>query len=158
MDITDGYTDEDLPLSSYALITAAFNAAVVGGLVSAARGKDLPAKLTVADVALLGLAAHKASRLLSKDVVTSFLRAPFVSYEGPGTKNELAEYPRGSGLRRALGELIFCPPCTGLWAAAAGMIGQAKAPRATRALTGMFAAHAVSDFLHLGYEEFLKRF
>ncbi|MFE2437691.1 DUF1360 domain-containing protein, partial [Streptomyces sp. NPDC059409] len=63
-------------------------------------------------MALLGTATFKASRLLTKDKVTSFLRAPFTSREGEGSANEVMDAGRGTGLRRAIGDLVSCPFCT----------------------------------------------
>lgn len=64
----------------------------------------------------------------------------------------MAESPRGEGPRRAFGELIFCPPCVGQWVAGGFLAGLFAAPRATRAVAGLFAVQAVSDFLHVGFQ------
>ena len=57
------------------------------------------------------------------------------------------ESPRGTGLRRAVGQLLLCPVCTGFWVASATTAGLVVAPRATRLACGALAVAAVSDFL-----------
>jgi hypothetical protein len=97
------------------------------------------------------VATHKYSRLLAKDRVTSFLRAPFVRYEGEAGPAEVSETPRGQGPQRAIGELINCPFCLGMWIASGLGLGFVAAPRVTRFIAGVGAALAVADFLHLAH-------
>lgn len=148
---TAGYSDEPLPLRSYAGLVALFGSATAAGLASAARRDTLPEHLSVGDVVLLGLATHKLSRLISRDTVTSWLRAPFTRYDGPGGANELDEQARGEGMQRAVGELLICPPCTGQWVAAGLVLGLFGAPRLTRGTAAIFAVQALSDFMHAGF-------
>jgi hypothetical protein len=69
----------------------------------------------LSDVLLAGAATHKLARLIAKDKVTSFARAPFTEFQGKGGPSEVEGAPRGSGLRYAAGELLVCPYCLGLW-------------------------------------------
>jgi Protein of unknown function (DUF1360) len=105
MSVSDAYAPtEDRPLGRYAVVTGAFGAIVAGSLaVAKATGRevDRPGAL---DVALVGLATQKVSRLIAKDKVTSFVRAPFTRYQEPSGHGGLSEEPRGSGMRYALGE------------------------------------------------------
>jgi hypothetical protein len=101
-----GYGRPDAPLASYAALTALFNALVGAFLWRATRSGRLPERVAPGDVVLLGIATFKASRLLTKDKVTSVLRAPFVRFKEMGSGAEVNEEPRGQGLRRAIGELI----------------------------------------------------
>lgn len=144
-----GYADRPIPLGSYAALATAFNAALVAGI--AATREDLPERFSPGDLLLLGVATHKYSRLVSKDRVTSFLRAPFVRYEGDAGPSEVEETPRGEGPRRAIGELVGCPFCVGLWVASGLGLGFVAAPRVTRFVAGIGAALAVADFLHLAH-------
>lgn len=148
-DGASGYAPhEHRPLAGYALITAVFNGAF-GGLLAAgaARGR-LPERLGAGDLLLAGVATHKLGRLLAKDKVTSFLRAPFARYEGSSGPSEVSESPRGRGLRLAVGELVTCPYCIGQWLAAGFVGGLAVA---TRAIAGTYTVLAVSDFLNVAY-------
>ena len=98
------------------------------------------------------MASHKLSRLIAKDKVTSPLRAPFTELEGKGGPAELEETSRGEGARKAIGELLVCPYCLGLWVAAAFSIGLVFTPRLTRLLAAVFSALTISDFLQIAYK------
>jgi hypothetical protein len=52
---------------------------------------------------LLSVATHKASRLITKDRVSSTVRAPFTRFEDDARPDEVSEAARGRGLRRAIG-------------------------------------------------------
>ena len=145
--------EERPPLGSYAAFAAVFNAGVIGALAAArASGRELPERYGAGDVVLIGTASHKVSRLIAKDKVTSFLRAPFTRYQEQGGPAELEESPRGSGLQRAIGEMIACPYCLGLWASAGFHVGLLYAPRVTRMLASTFTALTISDFLQIAYK------
>ena len=101
-----GYGRADAPMASYAALTALFNALLGAFLWWANRSGRLPERVTAGDVVLLGVATHKASRMLTKDKVTSVLRAPFAEFKEMGSDSEVNEEPRGQGLRRAIGELV----------------------------------------------------
>ena len=125
---------------------------MAGALAAAKRsGRDLPEHVEAADVVLIGTASYQLSRLISKKKVTSFVRAPFTELEGKGGPAELEERPRGSGLRRAMGELLVCPYCLGLWASGGFHAGLLFAPRATRFSASVLTAMSISDFLQLAY-------
>lgn len=145
--------EERPPLLSYAVAMAIFNAVFAGALLLARRrGRELPERPALGDLALVGVASHKLSRLIAKDKVTSPLRAPFTELEGSGGPGELEERSRGTGARKAIGELLICPYCLGLWVVAAFSIGLLFSPRLTRFLASLFAALTVSDFLQVAYK------
>ncbi len=66
---------------------------------------------------ILGLAAFRAANILSNEVVTRPLRAPFVDQSQKGRKT--VEEPKKTGFRGAMGLLLYCPSCTGVWLSAA---------------------------------------
>jgi Protein of unknown function (DUF1360) len=144
--------DERPPLASFAALTTLFNAGLAAALVGAGRKGRLPERVGAGDVVLIGTASHKLSRLIAKDKVTSFIRAPFTEYRGSGGPGQLEETVRGRGLRRAIGELIACPYCLGLWTSAGMHIGLIYAPRTTRVLASTFTALTISDFLQIAYK------
>ena len=153
-----GYSSGDEPLREYALMSAAFAAAFAGALVAAERsGRTLPERVSAGDVLLTGVATHKLSRLISKDRVASFVRAPFTRFQESTGQGEVAEEPRGRGLRKAVGELLICPYCLGQWVAGGFAAGLVVAPRPTRLVASMYAAKTVSDFLQLAYLAAEKR-
>jgi hypothetical protein len=114
--------------------------------------KPLPERYPISDLILVGMGTHKLSRLLGKDKVTSFVRAPFTEYQGPAGPSEVDESPRGSGLRYAIGELVICPYCLGLWVATGFGFGLAAAPRATRLGAFVLSSLGISDFLQIAYK------
>jgi hypothetical protein len=155
IDAIDGYAEpeERPPLLAYAVMIGVFNAIFAGGLFAARRsGRPLPERVAAADLVLIGTASHKLSRLISKDKVTSPLRAPFTELEGSGGPGELEESSRGHGARRAIGELLVCPYCLGLWVVAGFSLGLLFAPRLTRFLAAVFSALTISDFLQIAYK------
>jgi uncharacterized protein DUF1360 len=144
--------DEHRPLAGYAILSGAFAAAVGAALVEARRsGRWLPERIGTRDLILAGIATHKVSRLIAKDKVTSFLRAPFTRYQESAGHGELDEAARGRGLRLAIGELLVCPYCLAHWVAAAFTLGYVRAPGPTRLLAGMWTIHTIADTLQLAY-------
>ena len=142
----------DRPLAAYAGTMSVYGA-VVGLAAAMARltGRDVPNRLTPADVVLSAAATHKLSRLLAKDPVTSPLRVPFTVYKETQGPAELLEEVRGHGARKAVGELITCPFCLGLWTATGFTAGLVFFPRATRLATGTLTALAGADMLQYVY-------
>ena len=153
-----GYSDQPPPFGGYAFMTAVF-ASAFGGALAAARvsGRELPERVPTQDVVLVGVASHKLSRLITKDRVTSFVRAPFTEFEQNAGHGEVEEKPRGRGLRRSFGELLVCPYCVAQWLSAGFAVGLVYAPRATRLVATVYTAEAISDFLQLAYTAGEKR-
>jgi hypothetical protein len=141
------------PFGSYALFAGVFNAAFAAALAAAERSGRLPERPEAGDVLLIGVASHKLSRMITKDKITSFMRAPFTEYQAPGGLGEVEERSRRSkGLRRAVGELLICPYCLGLWVSAGMHVGVVYAPRPTRTVASTFTALTIADFLQIIYK------
>ena len=142
---------EEQLLAEYATMLGFYltSVAVLTGI--AVEQKRLPRKFGALDLALLGIATHKLSRIVAKDRITSILRAPFVSYIRGAGAGEVEEEPRGRGIQRGIGHLISCPYCTAPWCATALSFGLLFAPRVTRFFAGILASVAMSDFLHRAY-------
>jgi hypothetical protein len=136
------------PYGAYAALVVAYAAGLTAAGGLARRLGRSPATSTPLDLALLSAATFKASRTIARDRVTSFAREPFVeehAYAGEG------EHPAGTGLRRAVGELVTCTRCIGTWTAAGLVATQLVAPRVGRLLTWSLAAAAANDFLQAGF-------
>jgi hypothetical protein len=146
--------DQERPLGGYAILMGVFGA-LAGGFAAwfRASGRELPERMQARDLALVTVATHKASRLLAKDRVTSSVRAPFTRYEGDGGPGEVNEAARGRGLRRAIGELIVCPYCIGMWISAAFAAGLLIAPRFTRWFAAVLTAVFGADMLQIAYKK-----
>lgn len=132
------------PHHAYATIAGAF----FGGLALVAAGSRRPPPGTALEFAALAAATFKVSRTLSRERVGSFVRQPFV--EGDADTGE-DEQPTGTGLQRAIGELVTCPRCLGTWSAAALVSTEMLAPRFGRLLTWSLGASAANDFLQAGF-------
>ena len=142
--------DEQL-LAEYATLLG-FYIASVAVLTGLATEKDrFPRRFSLLDLALLGIATHKLSRIVAKDRITSILRAPFVTYICSAGAGEVEEEPRGRGIQRGIGHLVSCPYCMAPWCATALAFSLLFAPRATRFFAGILASVAASDFLHRAY-------
>ncbi len=143
---------QDRPLGSYAVLAGVYAGGVAGALaLLRSRHRQLPEHFTAADVLLVGVASHKLSRLIAKDKVTSFVRAPFTRFQESSGHGEVEEEPCGHGMRLAIGELLVCPYCLAQWIATGLTLSQIAAPRPTRLISAIFAAHTVSDFLQIAY-------
>jgi hypothetical protein len=131
----------------------AFNVALAAGLAGARRrGHDLPKRIDGRDLVIAGVATHKLSRLIAKDKITAFARAPFTEFEQPGGPAEVEERARGDGLRRTIGELLVCPYCLGMWVSGGFHVGLVVAPRATRFTASVLTGLTISDFLQIAYK------
>lgn len=146
--------EEHRPLGGYLLSMSGY-AGMTAALAAAIRisGRPLPERPPGADVLLISVATHKLSRLLTKDAVTSPLRAPFTRYREPVGHAEVAEEVRArhGSTGHAVGELLSCPFCIAMWVATLFTGGLVLAPRATRLVATGLTAVAVSDFLQLAY-------
>ena len=142
---------EDQLLTEYGLLMTLFVAGVVGLTTAANAQKLLPRRFGLLDLALLGIATHKLSRLVAKDRITGIIRAPFVSYKRSAGDGEVEEEPRGRGFQRGIGTLLSCPYCMGPWCATVLGFGMLFAPSTTRFFASILTSVAASDFLHRAY-------
>jgi hypothetical protein len=140
------------PLGDYALLMATYAGCVVSFATWLARsGRTVAETVRPGDLVLVSIATHKAARLVSRDRVTSVLRAPFTSPQRDAGVGEVDDTPRGSGLRLAVGQAILCPHCVGLWIATAFTAGLLVVPRLARWTSFALTAAGVADFLQIAY-------
>src|SRR5436189_2427742 len=136
------------PYRSYAAIMATFTGGLAAaGTLARVLRRD-PQCHTALDFLVLGAASFKASRTLSHDEVTSFIREPFVrgqAHSGEG------EEPVEGGMEQAIGELVTCSRCAGTWVAAGLAATQILAPRFGRLLTWSLGAAAANEFFQAGF-------
>jgi len=137
------------PYRAYAGIMSAFVGLLgLAGMGARALGRE-PRQDAALDLAVLSMATFKAARTISRDNVTSFIRAPFVEGDAGGENDE--EPLETGGLQQAIGELVTCSRCVGAWAAAGLATTQILAPRFGRLLTWTLAAAGVNDVLQAGF-------
>jgi hypothetical protein len=156
--VFEGYDGGEEPLPSYAALAGLFNLILAVFLLIARKsGRQIPERVETRDIALLGVATHKLSMLVAQDAVTSPLRAPFTELQEKQSPKNVDEKPRGTGLRRSLGELVTCKFCVGQWVASFFTYGLVFAPAVTRLVASIFAIVALSDHLHQTYKALMKR-
>lgn len=158
-DVSERYSGgAQLPLRGYLLTMATYGALVttVTALARATR-RPVPERLDPADVLLSAAATHKLSRLLTKDPVTSPLRAPFARHDGSAGPAEMTDKPRGRGEEKTLGELVTCPFCAEVWVGTGLTAGLIFLPRMTRLVMGTFAALAGADMLQFAHAWMAKK-
>jgi hypothetical protein len=136
------------PYGTYASLVGIFGAGITGvAALSGLRGRR-PERLKALDLAVLGAATFKAARTITNDEVLSFVRDPFVE----GDAHEGREKPvEDGGPRQAIGELLTCSRCIGMWTATGLVSLQTVAPRSGRLLTWSLAASALNDWLQAGF-------
>ena len=138
---------DERPLPEYATLAGAFWA-VFGAFLLTSRDR-LPDRIRPTDLAALALSTYKLSRLITKEDVTAFVRAP-VTEDAEGTR------PKPEGMARVLGELLTCPYCIGLWVTSSLAYSQVVFPRETRFFTAIFGSYAVTDFLNAAFVRLRK--
>lgn len=131
-------TDSSAPVSArdYAALTAGWTSLLGAVLVGARDRGETP--VHPSEAIPLGVATFALAKLVSKEKITAPERALFVDEQ---------RGPKGTGLRYAIGDLLTCTRCTGMWAAL-GLTGlRVLRPREARVVTTLLGASAVNDFL-----------
>jgi hypothetical protein len=142
------------PLGGYVVVMTLF-AGLVGlaGAVAALRGTERR-RLSPYELLLMTAGTHKLARLMTKDAITSPVRAPFTRYKEPGGPGEVMEEVRERGqLRHAVGELLTCPFCLSVWVATGFTIGFLFVPGFTRMVATALTAVTGADYLQLVYAQ-----
>jgi hypothetical protein len=141
---------KDAPKGGYAVIMAIFFTAFAAVASSLRRN---PATLSTTpparDIALLGIATFRLSRLLTADRVTSILRAPVVE-EGVGEEQleGVVQKPKeAGGIVQAVGQLVTCPWCISVWAAAFNVYLLTLFPRLGRLFLLVLSSSGISQLL-----------
>lgn len=162
-DVDDGTSPigrghEREPLKHYLVLMGTFTTVSAAALAALhAAGRPFPKRFPPSDLLLLGLATSRLSRLLTRDKVARAVRAPFTEIEPGASPDEVKERPRPvDDSRRAIGELLLCPRCVGVWAAMALGCGYVLSPRVTRVVAGVLASAAISDFVNAKFADLRK--
>lgn len=100
------------------------------------------------DLLMLGLSTYRLGRLTAYDKVAEPWRAPFTATRPDSSGAGKTVVPRGTGVRRALGELVACPICAGTWIAAGLVYGLELLPRPTRVLMTIMSAAGLAELLN----------
>jgi hypothetical protein len=142
---------QERPLRSYAALMGTFAALAAGfGVWFRRSGRELPDSIDNRDFALLTVASHKIARLVAKDRVASPVRAPFTRLQHDAGQDK--EAARGRGLRRAIGELLLCPYCLGMWTSAGLTAMLLVFPRFTRWFAATLSIYFGTELLQIAYK------
>ena len=127
----------------YAALRAGWGA-LLGALLVAARDKgDEPVR--AAEVLPIGVATFALSKLVAKEKVDAWVRVPFVEDHPDGAR------PKGTGVRYAVGELLTCTRCVGVWSALGLAALRVTRPREARVVNAVLGASAVNDLAQAGF-------
>ena len=141
------------------MLAGVYNGSVAAFAISQRRsGRGVPDSLPRGDLLLLSVATYKLSRLIAKDRIMDFIRAPFTRLEGESERpGEVNEEPRGTGLQHAVGELLSCPYCLGQWVGTGLLAAYLREPRFARTIAVAFTIVAGSDLLQEAWVAVDKR-
>ncbi len=108
--------------------------------------------LTPLLLAQLAFAVYRIGRMISYDKVFETYRMYFVQAIPDPTGEGYTTQARGTGARRAFGELICCPICAGTWVAGGLMAGLAVLPNFTLLAINIFSIVGVAELLNAATE------
>lgn len=160
MGLFRAYPGEDArPLGGHLALVSTFGGGVAAAAYAQRRsGRPLPERVPAGDLILLSIATYKVSRLIAKDRITSFIRRPFTTYKGESERpSEVSEEPRGTGLQRAVGELLVCPYCLGQWVGTGLLALYLQDQRLARTVAALFTIVSGSDLLQEAWVAVDKR-
>lgn len=106
------------------------------------------------DLVLLVFATYRMGHLIAYDLVTEPLRKFFAETVPDSTGAGESVEPRGEGARRAVGQLISCPICSGTWAAAVMVYALYLWPDPTRVFLLVLASIGAAELLNAAGEAF----
>ena len=117
-----------------------------------------PAPQSPLDLAQLCAGTYYVSRVIARERAGSFLREPFIhALGGANQPSSSDQQPAAPDVRAALGELVTCTRCVGLWVAAGLAYMQALAPRESRVVMPVLSAAAVNNFLQAEFAQIVAR-
>ena len=129
--------------ADYATLSAGYGA-LLGALLVASRDKG-EEPVRPEEALSLGVATFALAKLVAKEKVEGWIREPFV------LEDSEVRTPKGTGLRYAIGELLTCTRCTGVWSALGLVALRVTRPREARVVTALLGASAVNDFTQAAF-------
>lgn len=123
-----------------------FGVMVMAAIILETESRIALSELALVDYVLVTLATWRLTRLFVSDIITKFIREQFWDVVQTGKKTEL-EKPR-FGPRRTIAELLSCPWCFSIWAAAVVIFFYLITPYAVYPVM-LLAISAVATFLQL---------
>jgi hypothetical protein len=137
--------DRPVEPTDYLALNAAYGA-LMAAVVVATRDRTRSDPITTREMLPIAAATFALSKVVARERIGSWLRDPFVEVEHGQRR------PRGSGLRRAVGELVTCTRCVGAWSALTVVGLRMVDPPAGRTVTNVLAASAANDWLQASFK------
>lgn len=97
---------------------------------------------------LLALAVLRLGRLVAFDKVFNAYREPFTQVVIDDSGAGETVIPRGTGVKRVIGELLTCPICAGTWVALMLLYGLVLLPEFTYAFVLIMALAGSIELFH----------
>jgi hypothetical protein len=143
---TSSETD-DRPVEpvDYAALNAVY-AALLAGVLLTTRERVREDPIQGRELVPIAAATFALAKVVAREKIGTWLRDPFVEVEGG------ERHPRGTGLRRAVGELVTCTRCVGAWSALTIVGLRMIDPPSGRTVANVLAASAANDWLQAGFK------
>ncbi len=127
---------------------AALNAVwmtLTAALVAGTRRRASRDPISNRELIPLAAATFTVSKAVARERIGSWVREPFV-------EEDAGQRPKGSRIRRAVGELVTCTRCVGTWSAL-GVVGlRVLNPEAGRTVSMILASSAANDWMQAGFK------
>jgi hypothetical protein len=129
----------------YAKLNALYAALMLGVLVGTReRAREDP--IETRELIPIAAATFALAKVISREKIGTWMRDPFVEVEHGERR------PRGTRLRRAVGELVTCTRCVGAWSALTVVGLRLAEPTTGRTVTNVLAASAANDWLQAAFK------
>lgn len=153
------HTNSSTPLPStrpvdYVALEVVFATGLAGVVaLTTRRTRSKVAPISRAELPALAIATFALADVVSKERISTWLREPFVVESVDHRPVE----PAGTGIRRAIGELLTCSRCAGTWSAL-GLLGLRTAfPTAGKVTINVLALTGANDILQAGFRILVER-
>jgi hypothetical protein len=131
--------------TDYFALNAVYGVLLVG-VVAGTRRRTREAPIEQRELIPIAMATFALAKVVAREKIGTWVRDPFVEVRDGERR------PRGTRLRRAVGELVTCTRCLGAWSALAVVGLRAADPPAGKTVTNVLAASAANDWLQAGFK------
>jgi hypothetical protein len=137
--------DRPVEPTDYAALNAVYGALLIGVLVTT-RERVREDPIQSRELIPIAAATFALAKVIAREKIGTWMREPFVEVANGERR------PRGTRLRRAVGELVTCTRCVGAWSALAVVGLRVADPPSGRTVTNVLAASAMNDWLQAGFK------
>jgi hypothetical protein len=137
--------DRPIEPTDYAALNAIYGVLMLA-VVASTRQSAAREPIQSRELVPIAAATFALAKVIAREKIGTWMRDPFVEV----TDGE--RRPRGTRLRRAVGELVTCTRCVGAWSALAVVGLRVADPASGRTVTNILAASAMNDWLQAGFK------